>query len=567
MKKEVAQEINSVLSKKNIKLNLKEIENLIEIPKNPELGDYAFPCFVLSKQLRKSPDLIAKDLEKKINKTKVFSEVKSVAGYLNFFVNKNDFAQKVIYNVLKQKKRYGYSKSHKKKSIMIEFSQPNTHKAFHVGHIRGTSIGESLSRIHEFFGDKVIRANYSGDTGMHIAKWIWCYNKYHKNEKLKNNEQWIASIYVDAVKRLKENKEYQEEVNEINRLIDKKLNNSINNLWKKTRKLSIDSWKEIYKELNTHFDVHYFESNLESKAKKLSNKLVKNKIAKIDNGAVIVDLKKYGLDIWVVLRSDGTVLYSAKDLALAYKKLEDFPKINSSIVLIAHEQDFYFKQLEKVLELMKFKKADNYNHLFFGMVRLPSGKMSSRTGENILYSDFIKEVKDFSKKRIIQKSGKINKKELEKRAEILSIASIKYSMLKQSPNKNIVFKKEDALNFEGNTGPYILYTYARANSILRKAKLKTSEKINIKDIEKIENELLKKIQNFSEVVQNAYKNLNPSLIANYSYELAQLFNEFYHSCPVIGSENEEFRISLIKCFKQVLENSLNLLGIETLEEM
>ncbi|MFW6233158.1 MAG: arginine--tRNA ligase [Nanoarchaeota archaeon] len=567
MKKEVAQEINSVLSKKNIKLNLKEIENLIEIPKNPELGDYAFPCFVLSKQLRKSPDLIAKDLEKKINKTKVFSEVKSVAGYLNFFVNKNDFAQKVIYNVLKQKKRYGYSKSHKKKSIMIEFSQPNTHKAFHVGHIRGTSIGESLSRIHEFFGDKVIRANYSGDTGMHIAKWIWCYNKYHKNEKLKNSEQWIASIYVDAVKRLKENKEYQEEVNEINRLIDKKLNNSINNLWKKTRKLSIDSWKEIYKELNTHFDVHYFESNLESKAKKLSNKLVKNKIAKIDNGAVIVDLKKYGLDIWVVLRSDGTVLYSAKDLALAYKKLEDFPKINSSIVLIAHEQDFYFKQLEKVLELMKFKKADNYNHLFFGMVRLPSGKMSSRTGENILYSDFIKEVKDFSKKRIIQKSGKINKKELEKRAEILSIASIKYSMLKQSPNKNIVFKKEDALNFEGNTGPYILYTYARANSILRKAKLKTSEKINIKDIEKIENELLKKIQNFSEVVQNAYKNLNPSLIANYSYELAQLFNEFYHSCPVIGSENEEFRISLIKCFKQVLENSLNLLGIETLEEM
>jgi len=212
------------------------------------------------------------------------------------------------------------------------------------------------------------------------------------------------------------------------------------------------------------------------------------------------------------------------------------------------------------------KVTGKIHHVSFGMVRLPTGKMSSRTGDNILYSDFLREAIDYAKKRILERSKKLNKKELEERALKVSIAAIKYSMLKQSPNKNIIFKKEDALNFEGDTGPYILYSFARANSILKKVKIKKS-KIQIGKIDEKEFELVKKLAQFPGIVLHAHDSFNPSVIANYSYQLSQTFNEFYHSCPVIGSENELMRIKIVEAFKIILKGSLNLLGIETLEEM
>jgi len=549
--------------KKEVKLPEKEIDSLIEIPPNSEMGDFAFPCFTLSKEFKKSPNQIAEDLKKKIKLPKEISSVEVAGPYLNFFMNKKIFAEKIVKEILEKKERFGQKKFNLKG--MVEFSQPNTHKAFHVGHIRGTSLGESLSRIAEFFGEKVIRANYSGDTGMHIAKWIWCYKKFHSKEKLKGDESWIASIYVDAVKKLSKNEKFQEEVNIINQKIEDKSDNQINELWKKTRKLSIDSWKKIYKELNTHFDVYYFESEVEEKGKLISKELVKKGIAKISEGATIIDLKKYNLGVWVLLRNDGTVLYSAKDIVLAEKKSKDY-NLDWNLYVVANEQDLHMKQLFKTLNLIKFKDVKKLKHISYGMVRLPEGKMSSRTGDNILYSDFIKEIVDYSKKRIKERNVKISKEELEKRALAVSIAAIKYSMLKQSSSKIITFKKEDALNFEGDTGPYLLYSYARASSIIRKIKSKKSS-TKILDLEPKEFELTKKLSQFPEIILSAYNNYNPSLIANYSYELAKLFNEFYHTCPVINSENEAFRLKLVKSFRIVLKNSLNLLGIETLEEM
>lgn len=553
--------ISKILSKET-KLPEKEISNLIEIPPNSEMGDFAFPCFTLSKKLKKSPNEIAKNLQKKIKLPGEFEKAEVAGAYLNFFVDKKLFSEEIINRILNEKNKFGSRKINLKG--MIEFSQPNTHKAFHVGHIRGTSLGESLARIAEFFGEKVIRANYSGDTGMHIAKWIWCYKKFHSAEKLKNDEAWIASIYVDAVKKLSENEKFQKEVDEINRKIEDKSDREINELWKKTRKLSIDSWKKIYKELNTRFDIHYFESEVEKRGKEIANELLKKKIAKISDGAVIVDLEKYKLGIFVLLRSDGTVLYSAKDLALAEKKIKE--KLDWYLYIVADEQKLYFQQLFKTLNLMKIKDAEEFHHVSFGTVRFPEGKMSSRTGENILYSDFIKDVSDYAKKRISERSGKISNAELEKRALAVSIAAIKYSMLKQNANRVIIFKKEQALNFEGDTGPYLLYSYARASSILRKAKSRAS-KTKTKNLEKPEFELAKKLAQFPEVTESAYKNYNPSLIANYSYELAKIFNEFYHACPVINSDNEKFRLELVAAFRIILKNSLTLLGIETLEEM
>lgn len=540
-----------------------QVTSLLEVPPKQEMGDYAFPCFSLSKTLKKSPLEIAEDLTVKLRKKspKEISGIKTAGPYINFFIDKAYLANKVLKET--QKKNWGTLKLDNRKSL-IEFSQPNTHKAFHVGHIRGTSLGESLARILETVGNKVIRANYSGDTGMHIAKWIWCYQKYHSKERINNDESWIANIYVDAVKRLTKNEELQKEVDIINKKIETKEDKEINELWKNTRELSIKSWDKIYEELGTHFEKHYFESELEEPGKKISQDLVKKKIAKVDDGATIIDLKEENLSVWVLLRKDQTVLYSAKDLALAKRKFKEYPS-DFYLVTVGDEQTLHFKQLQRTLELMKEKEAKSYNFLPFGMVRFPTGKMSSRTGQNILYSDFIKEVKQISKTRIKERATKLSEKELEKRALIVAIAAIKYSMLKQDPKRPIIFDPKSDVAFEGDTGPYLLYSYARASSIIKKAK--SNKPIKIIDLKDSEIALIKKIENFPNIIENAYKHLSPNLIANYSFELAKQFNEFYHDCPVIGGIEEGFRLALVDSFRITLKKSLDLLGIETLEEM
>ena len=545
--------------KEETSLSEKEIENLIETPPSPELGDYAFPCFVLAKQFGKSPNEIASELSIKIS-SKHFEKIEVKGPYINFFIDKKALAESTLSRIKKEKEKYGSQKY--KNKVMVEFSQTNTHKAFHIGHIRGTSLGESISRILEFSGNKVIRANYQGDTGMHVAKWIWNYKKNYKKTKLSDDESWIAGIYVDAVKRIEANPNLQEEVDEVNRELESKKDKSLLSLWKRTRRLSLRAFDKIYKDFNTKFDRHFFESQMESKGKKISEELFRNKIAEISDGALIVDLNKYDLGIWVLLRKDGTVLYSAKDLALAREKFEK-NRIQKSIYIVGSAQNLYFKQLFKTLELMKFKHAKDLQHVSVTEVRFPWGKMSSRTGENTLYSEFRKEIVEYTIQEI-KKRHDIGKKEIEKRAEVIALAALKYSMLKQDTNKGVIFDKKTALNFEGNTGPYLLYTYARAKSILRKAKPK---KFSIKEINDSEKSLLLQISQFPEAVIRTYSELSPSIIANYSYQLSKCFNEFYHSHKVVGSENEAFRLALVECFAQVLKNSLYLLGISTLEKM
>jgi arginyl-tRNA synthetase len=556
MKELIAKLLAKHLGKKE-----QEILNLIGI--SPAgMGDYAFPCFSLAKEMKKSPVKIAEEIEEKIKLPKEISKIQVNQAYLNFFISPSFLIQQTIKKILKEKAKYGKGKE--KSKVMIEFSQPNTHKAFHVGHIRNTSIGESLSRLYEFQGNKVIRANYSGDTGMHIAKWIWCYKTFHNEEDLVDDEEWIASIYVDAVKRLEENPDFQLEVDAINRLLETREDKEINQLWDKTRKLSIESWKKIYKELNTRFDKYYFESEVEKRGKEIAQNLVKQKIAIISDGATIMDLQKYNFGVWVLLRKDGTVLYSAKDLALAEKKFKDY-EIDKSIYLVADEQQLHFQQLMKTLELMNFKELKKCQPVHYGLVRLPTGKMSSRTGQNILYSEFMEDVMGYAKEEIKKRFPQLNNKELEERALKISIASIKYAMLKQGPNKVIVFVREDALDFEGNTGPYLQYSYARASSIMKKSK--KSPKLNQEAIDEQEVVLVKKLGMFPEIASHSYSQLNPSLLANYSYELAQIFNEFYHSSKVIDDDREEFRLALVESFRIVLKSCLNLLGIDVIEEM
>ncbi len=560
------EKVISALAKKT-NLSRKNLLQLIEVPPNTKLGDYAFPCFSLAKDAKISPVQVAQKLAANLG-SKNFEKVEAKGPYVNFFLNRRILADKTLREIVKEKENYGSSGKKRKEVVMIEFSQPNTHKAFHVGHIRGTSLGESLSRILEFTGDKIIRANYSGDTGMHIAKWLWCYQKFHSKDSIKDDESWIAAIYVEAVQKLAENEKFQEEVEEINRKLESQTDKALNELWKKTRTASINSWKKIYKELNTNFDVHYFESEVEKQAKELSKELIKKKIAKISDGATIVDFKdfnKESLGVFLLLRKDGTVLYGGKDLYLAEKKFKDY-KLDKSFYIIGREQDLYIHQVFETLNLTKSKAAGKSYYIPLSEVRLPTGKMSSRTGENVLYSEFKTELFNYAKEEI-QKRHKLSEKELEQRALAIAVASMKYSMLKQETNKNIIFDKTEAMNFEGNTGPYLLYTYARAKSILKKADYSSKKKYVVHELSEKEKELVLELSRFPETVEKAALSLSPNLIANYSYHLAQTFNEFYHSSKVIGSDQEEFRLALVDSFAIVLRNALNLLGINTLEKM
>ena len=532
----------------------------LTIPPELSLGDYALPCFPFAKVLKKNPNEIALELKDKI-KLEFIEKIEIKGAYLNFFVNKTNLVKEILTTVKKEKNNFGKIKLPKAK-VMVEFSQANTHKAFHVGHIRGTALGESIARILDFAGQEVLRANYQGDTGMHVAKWIWCYTNFHKDEKPKKEQFWFANIYVDAIKRLNENEDLQSEVEEINRKLDEKSDKDLNHLWKTTRKICLDSMEPIYEAMNTHFDKYFFESTLENDAKNISKELIDKGIAEISEGATIVNLEKYDLGVFLMLRQDGTVLYGGKDIALAVKKFREF-KIQESIYVVGKEQEHYLKQVFKVLELMNFKEYSK--HVPVSLVKLPHGKMSSRTGDNILYTEFKNELLDYARIQITEKWPKLADKEVEKRALAISVATMKYSMLKQNPNKEIIFNKEDALNFIGDTGPYLQYSYARASSIIKKSTKKGKDIIPNPHEKEIK--LAKTISNFPYEVKSAAMNLNPGIIANYSSKLASDFNEFYSACKVIGSDEENFRIKIVDAFRQTLKNSLSLLGIDVLEEM
>ncbi len=537
----------------------------LEIPPDSKMGDYAFPCFTLAKEFKKAPNKIAEELAKKIELSKNIIKVEIKGPYLNFFVNKTKLAEEIV----KKIKKGNYGKQPKKKEkVMIEYSQANTHKAFHVGHLRGTSLGESLSRILKYCGYNVTQANYQGDTGAHVAKWLWCYLKYHKNEQLpkENQEKWIASIYVEAVK--KTNEKTQEEMDKVNYKLENKNDKDLVNLWKKSRKWSLDSLNLVYKDLNAHFDRLFFEREMEKRARDISQELVKKKIAKISDDATIINLEKYKLGIWVLLRKDGTCLYSAKDIALAEKKFNEF-KIDKSVYVVGAAQSLHLKQLFKTLELMKFKNAKKCYHLSFNEVRLPTGKMSSRTGENILYSDLKQEILNKLQKEVEKRHKDWNKKQKQESVNAMFSAAIKFDMLSQDPNKNIVFDIDKALDFEGETGPYLQYTHARICSILRRYNKKPTIKIDYNLFKEKELAIVKLLEKFPNIIINSAENYKPSSLCRYLLELSQQFNEFYHACPILKANKDimQARILLIECVKEVLSNGLNLLAITAPERM
>ncbi|MFH1630618.1 MAG: arginine--tRNA ligase [Candidatus Aenigmatarchaeota archaeon] len=536
--------------------------SLLEVPPN-NIADLALPCFSLSKKLKKDPADIANELSvtinKKIKKNGLIKTVRAMGPYVNFYTDDIKFSKLVIAMVLKQKKLYGSGKK-KNKKIMIEFAHPNTHKAFHIGHVRNISLGESISRILEFNGYKVTRTNYQGDIGPHVAKCLWGYMHLGKKEpdNLEEKGKWLGLLYAEASKKVKNDLSIAEQVAEINKKIyngDKKLTE----IWKKTRLWSLRYFDKIYEDFGTKFDKLYFESHVTDLGLKTVKRLLRIKKAKMSEGAVIIELGKE-LGNFLLLKSDGTPLYSTKDLGLVQMEFKDF-KPDEILHVVANEQDLYFRQLFATFKIINKLWYEKSRHLSYSLVILKSGKMSSREGDVILYDDLLEKLYLKALETLIEKD-RVDAKDI---AHEIALAAIKYGMLKIDNQRTITFDWEEALSIEGDTGPYLQYTHARANSILQRAS--KTKKTNISSLDRKEILLVKKMSDFPSVVEKSCRETKPSLMANYLHELAAIFNEFYQTTRVIDSDNESFRLNLVNAFKITIANGLNLLGIKPLEKI
>jgi len=552
-------EILIELLSRELRLPEREIENMIEIPQNSSLGDYAFPCFSLAKSLKSNPLLIAEDLAENLRR-KIPKEISSVdfrGGYVNFFIDKKILVKEVFEKV--EKKDFGMNNDGKGRKIVIDMSSPNIAKPFGIGHLRSTIIGNSIGKICSANGYNVIKINYLGDWGTGFGRLIFGFRKFGSEEKLKKNPiKHLLEVYVKA-----SSEEYDgESRNEFKKLEEGDKENL--KLWKKFKELSMKEFGEIYDMFGVEFDVISGESEYNEKMDGVIKELEQKKLLVEDDGAKIVNLKKEGLGVVLIQKSDGTSLYSTRDLAAAIDRYEKY-KFHRIIYEVGQEQKLHFRQLFRVLELMKYLWAKNCVHAYHGLYLDKDGKkFSTRKGKTIFMKDILYEVIKKAAKNLTDRE-KLSKKELEKRSMKVALAAIIYGDIKNPKENNVVFDVDRFLSFEGDTGPYLLYSYARANSISRRVKKKKAVKII--DLKDSEIELLKKINRFPEVARKSYENLAPNLIANYSFELCKLFNEFYHSCPVLGSIEEGFRLKLVEAFRITLKKSLGLIGIDVLEEM
>ncbi len=575
IKQNTAKLVNRALAKR-----LVGVGDLIFPPK-PEFGDLSLPCFALAKKFNKTAVEMAELLVRKIKLNDWIIATKAIGPYLNFTFNKTKLAIEVIKQIGWLKDNYGKNQNGGGKRIMVEFAHPNTHKSFHIGHLRNIFTGEAVARILADSGYEVIRANYQGDIGLHIVKCLWGINhlpteyKLAKKAGLKAKASFLGQAYALGSKNFEEDKAAKQEIIALNQQLYKK-DKRIKKIYEETRDWSLKYFAGIYHRVGTKFDRLYFESEVADRGREIVVKNLKQGIFKVSDGAVIFEGEKYGLHNRVFLTTGGNPTYEAKDLGLAELQFKEFSP-EKIIHIVGPEQAEYFKVVFKALELVLPKTKAREVHVPYGWVRLKEGKMSSRLGNVILGEWLLDEVKQ-EIKAIVEKNKKLPNKE--KIAEKITLSAVKYSILKNGLTKDIAFDINESISLSGNSGPYLQYTYARINSIMKKSKLKTqNSKLKLKSqnrkikysmlSDKKELELIMKLARYPEAVELAEKNFDPSEVAKYLFELAQMFNEYYHSVPVLKTKAEirQARLALVSSINQVIANGLNLLGIEVVEEM
>jgi len=538
---------------------------------------------------------IAEQVKAEIGSVDGISRVDAVKGYLNLYFTTSEYAHRVVDEVLASRADFGRGQA-KNERVMVEYAQPNTHHSFHIGHARNTILGEVLARLVEFAGFDTIRATYPGDMGLSVITVVWAYEKFYKGQEpegIHERGRWLLKIYAEATAKLESKENETPEEKAQREAYDAERRDMLRKweaddpyvyeLWRLTREWSLEEFRAILQILDVNMDVWFYESEANKLGKEIVDELIGKGIAadeRAQGGPVIVKIdEKLGLTkekyrTMVILRSDGTTLYSTKDLALAKQKFEKY-LVDRSVYVVDFRQSLHFQQVFKILELWGFPQAAKCYHLPYGYVTLPEGAMSSRRGRVVLF----KEVYDEAIKRVLavesERSGNIPEGDRIKIAEQIGLGALVYSMLSVDNNKDIVFDINEALSFDGRTGPYIQNAYVRANSILKKSNLngqKSEPGTSTFDYEldKHEIELIEQISRFPSAVQQAANEYRPLVMAAYAYDLANAFHSFYHAVPVLQSEDEHMRsarLQLVAAAKQTIANALRLLDIQAPDVM
>ncbi|HLD57870.1 MAG TPA: arginine--tRNA ligase [archaeon] len=537
--------------------------------KNPRLekppesidADLSLPCFELAKELKKSPVETAKDLAGKL-KIKNIKEIKPLGPYVNFYIDWGKIGQNLLEKILKGKRKYGRADSNER--VIMDVYQANPFKSFHIGHIRNAVFGESVRRLLDFTGRKATTVTYNGDVGIHVSRWLLYYHKFYKGTAPKENfSKWVGEIYAASSNKAKDSEGFEKEAQELNRKLDEGDPKLVVE-WKDFRDRCYDAYKKIAGELDIKVDHNIPESECVEPGRGLVKDLFKQGKLTESEGAIGIDLKPHNLGFFILLKSDGTALYSTKDFGLRQLKSK-IGKFDKYLYVVGSEQDFYFQQLFKTYELLGFSKGEHH-HLSHGLVTLKEGKMSSRLGNVILYEDLRDEMTDMALKQIEEKNPELkNKNQVAKQ---VAFAAIKFQMLCIENHKFIKFDWDQALDINGRSGPYLQYTTVRANKILEKEKPPVKFDATLLK-EKAETGLLKKLSDFPETVKKSADAYSPYILTTYLFELAQQFNAFYQSVPVLQAEEKlkSARLALVKSASTVLTIGLNLLGIEVPEEM
>lgn len=558
LKEEIVEKIKNALGEE-----ISETDIKLSRPSDLSHGDFTTNiALVAAKKLGKKPLEFANELASKVENVEGVEKVEVAGpGFINFFVSKEKLLENVS-EILEQKENYGKSENLEAKKIMLEFADPNPFKQFHIGHLRNISLGESFARLLEEQGAQLMRVNYQGDVGLHVAKAMYGISrmindkglriKDLEEKPLKERIEFLGECYAAGAKAYEEDENAKKEIQSINIKIYKK-NADLVEIWEEGKAWSLEHFEEIYKRVGTLYERFYFESEVAEKGRQIVLDNLDNGIFEKHDGAVVFR----GDHTRVFVTKEDYATYEAKDLALAKIKYEDFA-YDRSIIITAHEQGPYFKVVLAAMEKIEPELSGKTEHYAFGYVRLKDKKMSSRLG-NIISGEWLM---DEAKKKISENFKEMDGQTL----EMVGVGAVKYSMLKFGRTSDILFSFDESISLEGNSGPYIQYTFARTQSVLAKVNNLKLTTYNLK-IEQEELEIMRILSKFGEIVEEAGDNFAPNILCNYLFELAQKFNLFYQKHKIIGSQNEGFRLALTKTVGQVIKNGLYLLGIEAPTKM
>lgn len=549
-------------------LTVEEIKASLELPKQAEHGDFAFPCFKLAKTMRKAPPVIATELAEKISSADFLEKAEAVAGYVNFTLDKAFMAKAILTSIEAEKEAYGSWTIGNGKRVIVEFSSTNIAKPFHMGHIRSTMIGNALYRIYKFMGYDTVGINHLGDYGTQFGKLIVAYKKWGVKEAVEANPiPELLTLYVKFHEEAEKDPTYEDDA----RAWFKKLEDNdaeAYELWSWFREVSLKEFDRVYGMLDVHFDSYAGESFYSDKMPAALTEMREKGIMTNSEGAEIVDLEPYGMPPALITKKDGSSLYITRDIAAAIYRKAHY-NFDKNIYVVGSAQKLHFQQWMKIVGLMGNEWVKDCVHVDFGMVGLEEGSMSTRSGRIVFLEDVLKTAVEKTRQIIEEKNPNLENKE--DVATAVGIGAIVFQELSNNRIKDYTFSWEKSLAFEGETGPYVQYTHARACSLLRKAPEGWNNgSIDYSKLtEKAEVEVLRMLRRFPDVVKDAAEKYEPSLVTRFIVDLAQDFNRFYHDHPILVEDQElaKARLALVSGVRQTLKNGLYLISVKAPERM